>query len=216
MASILFTSESLFDINIGLVSLVYKEYDNPNIIKSEFKDVAVSFLQQYLLEQALEPNILEIIFKDKTISKDYYDLFLKDEWLNIIKQSPTTSIVELIKTYKISKGATNINPVILSRSEEERAFIASLIKNIDIIVCPNEELNKFDLGMFSKIVVGDIRFLSNFNLERIAGKSILVLAYRYNFDVDNDSKLLSTISYISDINEFETALPYIDYEPPVG
>lgn len=217
MSSVLFTSESLFDTNIGLISLLYKEYNNPVLIKQEFKDASISFFQQYLIEEALDPNILELAFKNPESSKEYYDLFLKEQWLNIVKLSPTTSMLDLIRTYKISKGATNINPVLLCRTEEEKVYISSnLVKDIDMVVCPIEELNSFDLGLYAKIVVGNIRFLSNFDLLRIEGKNILTLGYRYNFDADNDKKLLSSISYISDINEFEVALPYIDYEPPAG
>ena len=216
---ILFFSDTIFDIDLGIIEVMKKKYSNPKLVKTNILNADPLFFKSYLIEDCTT-NILDSVLVDeaKSSSTDLYNDILKNDYLNVIRAAPMTGLMNLVLLHKEAENNTNIKPVVICKSELETNILHSLNQDIETILCKTEDdLKEIMLERFTRIHVRHIQDLYNLKFENIEGKSLIVLSYRFNFELSNKDRLLDKYTaLLSDVNEFQVMIPYLDYACPEG
>lgn len=216
---ILFLSDTLFDIDIGVIRYLQKYCNNSEFLDLDKLNSDDLFFVSYLMDDCVN-NIIDSVIKEdyKESSESLYKEIIDTKYKEVIKLSPMTHLLDMIFAFKNAELNTGIVPVVVCKDQFEVDKIKEFNQNIEcLITSTDSDIFNLNLNRFTRIFIRNIKDILKFDLEnKLLGKSIVILSYRYNFELNNPIKILEEYTAISDVNIIESAIPYIGYTPPVG
>lgn len=209
---VLFTFDSVINTELGILKLIKKEYNNPDIMdKNIIKNTDLFF--RLLLLSEFETNPINLVIKkDKSDLSDHILLsFMKNKYNEVLQLSEKTGIYTLVINYMRAADGV-IQVIILCKNEQEEQYIKQLNSDISCMV---EDIEKINIKSFDSIFVKNINDLLLFkNLE---GKNLFILNYRNNFEKDDSTKLcIDVFKDVASNNLFSIVDPYPDLITPLG
>lgn len=215
--NILFLADTIIDTDIGIFNLLKTKYTDSTWVNKWFLENASEESIKSILIDSCEANLVRYILNADISYKadELYSDIMTNHYDEVIANSVIMpDMLKLVKTYRESELSSNIKPMVLCRCQAESDFIHRYDEFIETTVI--EDFGLFMTKPYCRMIVRHIEDLDKFDLLTIEGKSIIVLGYRYNFELNDDTKLLEKYTMISDINVFEIIVPYTDYIPPEG
>lgn len=216
---ILFFSDTIFDIDLGIIKYMQKNCSESKYLDLDKLNNDNLFFISYLIEEC-NTNILDSIFKDeyKQDTPNLYNELITTKYQEIIKLSPMTNILDMIITFKKAELNTGIIPVVSCKEQCEIDKIKEIDQSIDCqFNCTDNDIFDLDLNRYTRIFIRNIKDIMKFDIyDKLLGKDIVVLSYRYNFELNNPIKLLEKYTSVADVNILESAIPYTGYIPPLG
>lgn len=217
---VLFLFDVVFDLDIGLLNLIKKEFRNKDLMYIELLDNAPIDLIKKILIEREDPNPLSIIMdKDKVTMEDIDDLyaqFMYERYSDIVKYSIPTDVAKLLNRLALadSKIAT---VYVACKDPEEVNMVRLLLQNLpkeNYNFIPYRELiSEIPTNDFDTIVIKS--YYDVLRLKDIGGKNIIVADCNYNKVYLGDELVLNPeISLqIADKVELSTVeLYHIEYD----
>lgn len=187
----------IYDIPVGLLILIRKEYRSGDIFNLEKLDTLCMDRRQLiynLYKRQLENPLIEFMnTPNYELAEDYYKQFISKEYSSIIDNSVHTGIYELC-TYM--KSSPEIRLTIYCESDLERDIIkndpnldfATIISKSELA----EKVNRFEHYFINTLYGSYINLL----MQNIDHKNIYILDYNYNFDQEEKGKLIDAPSVV--------------------
>lgn len=183
-----FKFDQIIDTEIGLIKLIQDKYNDKNTFWWSLLEAPTKF-KIGLLYDRKHPNPLTVIAKESDnieLLDDYYQQFMTEEYVYILKHSLATNIYSLIVEMKDIKGA---DPIIVCKNELEANYLRKInnaFKELNVIVTENfGSTIKDDSDI---IYLKDIRESLPI-LDKIQYKNLYISSYRYNFIDDERTTL---------------------------
>lgn len=211
---ILFFSDTIFDIDLGVFGYFYTHLFNSPYFDQEKLLKTPEMLKSYLVLDCLT-NILDFALKPqfRGTSDSLFREALDKHYQEIVNFSPYTDILKIVLAQLDSQASINISPVVLCRSEFEIELLHKINNNIECILCPTDkDIMELSLKRFTRILLRRVTDIPKFSPKELGGKNIVILSYRYNFEVNNIIELRK--EYVNTLlaNEFESMIPYANLE----
>lgn len=194
--SLLIPFNCLVDTDFGLISLINREYLDPNIFNVDYfkENTIIRDMVRFLYDRECENPVLWMMNDRNNIelANDIYNQFMKDHYKEILNLSMVTEIYNFIKLQStigedIKCFITYRNDLELELLEDENYIFKNNIKNA-IKVKLSEVRNMINII--------DAIYIKSFNdvyikilLDIIENKSIYVAAYKYNINISNNPEL---------------------------
>lgn len=179
--NVLFTFDMLVDIDIGLLRVIAKKYNDKRYFYEGILTDMTLDEQKYILSTRTDFNPLSVLSKIEDIDERYklYEQIMDKEYINILNESVPTGIVELFRKYIYSSGV--ILPCVLCKNEDEEKCIERILKGIDkttygVEIC--KDISTFDASIFDTIYLKSYADILQFN--NINGKNIVISSCNYN------------------------------------
>jgi len=195
----LFTFDSIYDTDFGLLNYIFREYFDTSIFSEEFFAThdTVDKMVKALANRDQE-NPLLLAMNDKTnysLADELYEEFYRKKYKEILILSMPTGISDLIELLDSESG---VNIGVLICRPEERFFLKAinLSEKLHIIDINNKE----DLGlvgMYNQIYFKSCndRFITNIKLlDLIYEKNVYIP--RYPFNLNEEGSIYITIPII--------------------
>lgn len=211
MASILNTAhttfESMFDLNVGLVKVIQKHYGkdakhfNYGLLWLPDDDIAYEVLKQ------LTDNPLDwlLVPEYKSSAEDLYKELYNKYYSEIIQLSRPTSLYNLFSMFIRVGGGDVVNTAVTCKDEQQLQFIK---KNCPLLDAHVKEYKDVDRESYGTIYINKFKTLSEF--DRVVGKNIFLLNYRYNFEEDGTRLLKDYYDIYSKFNEIKVMDAFVD------
>lgn len=179
----------VIDTDVGLLQTIQKKYHNTDVFYESLLDAPLRY-QMYLLYRRPRINPLTVIAKDRDnveLMNDYYDQFLKEEYVDILKNSIITRMFIVIME-GIYSGL--ICPTICCNSSLEKNYLLKRDKEVfskcDIIT--DKTFRSLIDDQKDPIYIKNIDDLIPL-IEKIKGKNIYIPRYRFNYEDTEKTKL---------------------------
>ncbi len=114
----LISFDTIFDLDIGLIQLIYSEFLDPKIFHIDFFQRNLIDIIKDIYDRS-DKNPLYICSNpniDHSLLDEYYNQFMKDYKSEIVYNSVSTSVLEMVKLFNKSN---DITPTILCKDEIE-------------------------------------------------------------------------------------------------
>lgn len=176
----------LFDTNVGLIKLIYQEFNDSSVFdKNTLDSLDTNFKVTKFVYNSTSSNILLdiMIDKDKDIADEYYKQFMEEEYADILRNSVITDIFHLFEAMLYQR---DIRVTVFCERFEEINFLHEYVsQDIDAILL-DEVKNHFDLykQFYFKSCSGDYYF--NSISRAIRKKAVYILDYPKNFNDDGE------------------------------
>lgn len=212
---ILFFADTIFDIDIGVAELVKSKFITSEYINHEVAKEPVDHLKYWIVEKChnnIMDKLLKKEYQSNSSSYNIYNDIIKNYYDKVIELSPVTGLINLLLLHKEAELNTGISPVVLCRSKLEEQRIKSYNINIETILVESDtDIKTIQLNRFTRIIVRRMEDIIKLNIGNLQAKSILVLSYRFNFEVTNSALLLEKYTIFPNINNYQAIMPYPDY-----
>lgn len=179
MNRVLISFDSIIDIDLGLINMIKKDYNDANL----FNIVHLNLPKKNLLYELVNRNnknplsaIIQNTYKDNI--DNIYEQFLQKEYNNILDNSEPTDLFKLIDIY----SKTNLISVnILCKNLYEKQIINKYNLRCGYVYYTD---NNIDVSSYDSI------YIKNYTdcglLDNLFGKIIYICNYKFNFDKDNN------------------------------
>lgn len=191
-----FKFEDIIDTEIGLIKLIHDRYADESTFYYSLLDAPIKF-KIGLLYDRTHPNPLTVIAQDRDnieLLDDYYQQFMTEEYVYILKHAIVTNLYTLIINCTKTEGVT---PIIVCSNDMEKNYLLKInnevFKKCEIIITDNFGSAIGDRS--DSIYIKNIRNTLPI-LNKIAGKNVYISSYRYNFEDDERTKILSKYSEV--------------------
>jgi len=215
--TVMFTFDSIVDIEIGLVMKVKEDFfdlrpRNPIIDYSFLESMTVDELKKFRLLFSDPP--FSKCFTDKVnedMVKQIRESYLKNQYKEIIKVSPYTDLKRLIPTFYRSNI---VKSIIVCRNTDEYDMMSKLFGDMATIIKVDDykEVNVRSRSV-ARLIVANIYDCIKF--KGVSGIHIAVLNYANNFVImkDDNGKERKTLNLLASIplwdrNDFDIMEPY--------
>lgn len=182
--NILITFDMIVDIDIGLFDVIKESYNDPNVFREEIFELDSNIIKGLLRESdSGNPLSILLIDSDSKQADAYYDEFMEYEYDNIVKNAPTTTMVDVLDTFIDSGGAVVPNIICKTKSEYQRVeeiFKDSLPNLFSIIF--SEDYSTLDVSLYDTFFLKYIDTLTKFNIDMVMGKNLIISDYKCNLD----------------------------------
>lgn len=180
----LISVETIIDTDVGLIELIRHQYHNGEIFNLDFFNQDFSDIVRCLYRRK-EDNPLYLLANDNIshdILDEYYKQFICDKYDDILDNSITTNMIDLLELFNISG---DIKPIIYYYTDHQR----ELLSNIDI-VSKFKLVSYNELGDRSKYTILYIKKIPEMKLfsDNVC-TTIYISTMRLNFQDDNYYKL---------------------------
>jgi len=207
--SVITTFESVFDLGIGLVNVIKKHYGedkehfNCDLLNLPKDDIAYGILT------LRSENPLDFVIKDKykESSNDLRDQIVEKYYNEIIESSRPTALYDLFRAFKSVGGGNIVSAMIVCKDEQQLQFIKKKIPAIDVVVKDYKDINRESYGA---IYINKFTTLSEF--DKVLGKTIFLLNYRYNFEEDGSSLNKDYYKIYSEFNEIRVMDTFLNLQ----
>lgn len=213
--NILITFDMLVDIDIGLLDIVKKSYNDPSVFRKDIFELDDNRIKGLLRENNYRNPLSIVLFGNSTAQADaYYKEFMEYEYDNIVDTAPITTMVDVVKTFIDSEGA--IIPSILCKTRSEYVRVEEIfvdcLPNLFNIIFSNDH-SLLDISQYDTFFLKYIEDLSIFNPDTISGKNLIISDYRCNLDEEKyvEKKKIPKAEYLlmfAGFNEFRTVTLY--------
>ena len=203
------TFDSIFDLNVGLIRVIQKHYGkdtehfNRDLLSLPDDDIAYSILT------LRSDNPVDFVINDKykDSSADLKDQIMEKYYSEIIKLSRPTALFDLFMAFKTLGGGNMVNASVVCKDEQQLQFIKKNIPTIEAVVKEYKDINRESYG---SIYINKFTTLSEF--DRVLGKTIFLLNYRYNFEEDGSSLNKDYYRIYSEFNEIRVMDTFINLQ----
>ena len=181
--SILITSKILIDMDIGLFNVIKDKYNDPTVFDTNILNLDDKLIKG-LLQESEYNNPLMIIMKEKDeLQADaYYKELMLSEYESIIRNSTSTTIINVIKKFIDSEAGMRID--ILCATKLEASIISNFMGNdyhpssYKFII--QSEREDVDLTVYDTLFIKYANDLLEF--ANVDGMNIMISDYRCNLD----------------------------------
>jgi hypothetical protein len=201
----LITFDSLFDISVGIISLIKLEYADPEVFNIDLLNTLNSKkdISRFSANREFSNPVLAIMNNTEDIdtAKDLYNQFISKRYNDILTLSVYTGIYDMISNIY----ADDIRyTVVYSKPEEKK-----LLEELGINSIPLQDLNK-RLRIFKQFFFStpNENIYLNEIVDNIKSKTIYFLAYKYNFKDDVFVENDNTITLRANRNIISCITPY--------
>lgn len=189
----------IVDTDYGLIQLIKEKYYDRSVFNGLITARPMQLI--YILYSRKNQNPLYPFMdnqEDFESMNNLYAEFLEKEYVNILKNSITTELFNVVKLFNSSDGV--ITPIILCRNELEETFMSKLSK-VNKIIPPIPTIrgnyDNIDISAFDPIY---FKFYSDTLpiLDKLNGKNLYIANYGFNFNETEDGNriLLPDISVL--------------------
>ncbi len=192
----IFKFDQIVDTEIGLIKVIQDKYNDRNTFYWSLLEAPIKF-KIGLLYDRKHPNPLTILAKDQDnieLLDEYYQQFMTEEYVYILKHSVVTNLYTLINEFVLVKGIT---PIIVCKNELEVNYLNKVNKEVfskcEIII--NESYGKAIDDRSDIIYLKDIREVLTMT-NKVPYKNIYIASYRFNFEDDERTQLLETFAVL--------------------
>lgn len=114
----LISFDTIFDLDIGLIQVIYSEFLDPDIFNIDFfKRDLIDIIQDLYNRKEVNPLYICSNHKvDRKLLDEYYDQFIENYKEEIVYNSVSTAVLEMVKLFNQSN---DIVPTILCKDEIE-------------------------------------------------------------------------------------------------
>lgn len=214
---IIFTFDSLIDIEIGVVYAIIDDYlydgDRTNqYINYPFLDL-VAFDEEFpkmIRMRDIGENIVQQCFLGKARDEflDIYLQYISNDYERIIKLAPKTDMVRLINQYARTGF---IKSTVVCRNDLEVKY-AKEFTNGKCIIKQVKQYTEVDLTGFARVVIANISDILQFRGLKLMHIAVLNYACNFTIELQNNKEvrmlLPQAVMPLWDINEFEVMNPY--------
>ncbi len=180
----------LFDIEVGLIKLINKNFNDPRVFDANTLDSLDSNIKvTRFVFNSTSDNILLDILRDKDIeiANEYYRQFIEQEYDNILINSVYTDLIGLLDTME---SQPDVKASVFCINKQEVDFIHKYLSP-DIQAVTIEDMREhFDIykQFYFRSIINDPYL--NTIYKGISKSFVYLLDYRRNFD--NEGKLKNT------------------------
>lgn len=174
---------ALMDIDLALMCILQKEYNNPKYIGQQIMNLNFKDIKTLLLNRKYE-NPLYLCMTDKAIADNVYCELLTKRYDDIVKLSAPNGVLKLLELYRQHSDMYNIKVVCNNQTEVDRLYEFAPKLKTCIGSFKNIKNKDFDV-----VFVKSLTHICLFP-EEIKNKHIFTLGYRYNLDFVKDSNTL--------------------------
>lgn len=192
----IFKFDQIVDTEIGLIKVIQDKYNDRNTFYWSLLEAPIKF-KIGLLYDRKHPNPLTILAKDRDnieLLDEYYQQFMTEEYVYILKHSVVTNLYTLINEFVLVKGIT---PIIVCKNELEVNYLNKVNKEVfskcEIVI--NESYGKAIDDRSDIIYLKDIREVLTMT-NKVPYKNIYIASYRFNFEDDERTQLLETFAVL--------------------
>lgn len=183
--NILVTFDMLIDTDIGLIDIIKNKYNDPTVFNNNILNLNDKYLKGLLRESNSSNPIDIILLEDNHKQAEvFYKELMEIEYKEIIKRSPITTIVDVIKRFIFTDGLIKVT--ILCNSDIEENKIREILQedcsddSYRIEVC--KDWSQLDTSIYDTIFFKYLEDLLKFN--QVVGKNLMVCDYKCNLDDD--------------------------------
>lgn len=207
--SVITTFESVFDLGIGLLNVIKKHYgEDKEHFNCDLLDLPKDDIAYGILTLRSE-NPLDFVIKDKykESSNDLRDQIVEKYYNEIIESSRPTALYDLFRAFKSVGGGNIVSAMIVCKDEQQLQFIKKKIPTIDAVV---KDYKDIDRESYGAIYINKFTTLSKF--DKVLGKTIFLLNYRYNFEEDGSSLNKDYYKIYSEFNEIRVMDTFLNLQ----
>lgn len=207
------TFESMFDLNFGLIKVIQKHFKHANCFDQNLLELSDDDLAYELMTNKNENPIKWIFKKDysedsaddlrDTIKEKYYD--------EVLKFSKPTCIYNIFDAFENIGGGNLITGYVACKNEKQLQFIKNKIPTIKAFVKEYIDVNRETYG---SLYINNIKLIKEF--DKVIGKNIFILNYRYNFEEDGSGLLKDYYSIYKELNEIKIMDSFNDLDISLG
>lgn len=185
-----FKFDQIIDTDIGLLKLIEDKYNDKSTFYWSLVEAPIKF-KIGLLYDRKHPNPLTVIAKERDnieLLDDYYQQFMTEEYVYILKKSIVTNIYRAITKFVTVEGIT---PIIVCNSAMEENYLMKIDKDV-FSKCTIIVTKDYGAGIDDKsdiIYFKDVRETIKV-IQKIEGKNIYIGSFRFNFEDDERTNLL--------------------------
>lgn len=201
--------ELLVDTDIGLLSLIKKEYNNEEYFLPGILNASETNLKYSLLTRTTE-NPLGIIMVDECnfeLMDDLYNQFMSKEYDKILSLSPNTMVEKLVHDIKINIEQI-VRITVLCNSEKEQHDLEK--RDTDPYKVIVGSFESIDLSGYGSVFVKRLSDLDKF--KGLSGKNIYIPNYSFNVTINPEVSMpLINFEYLQkygNSNEFQVFTMY--------
>ena len=181
----------IVDTMVGLVNLINKEYNHPNVFKSDLIAelcLNIKELVSWLYKREyLNPIYSLMNSPEEQVANDYYEEFIDERYPDILELSVFTEIFNLIQVFRANNDDIKIT---IAYSEEcEKNFLSGFEEFNDIPLVSYFELDD-KLDHYNQFYFNSVYDPLLYHVApRINHKSIYILDYKYNYDENGELEM---------------------------
>lgn len=179
--NILITFNMLVDTDLGLLCLIKSKYNDPTVFDNNILNYNDNILRGLLqLNESINPLNIIMIDKYKEQADQFYSEFMEVEHEKLIKSSPTTTMVEVVKRF-IDSGSMKVTILCSDKLEYERMNdIMSDCATASYSIITEKDYTSVDISSYDTIFIKYAKDLLGFN--NTIGKNLIISDYVVNLD----------------------------------
>ena len=193
--------DMVIDTDIGLWKLIQYQFSNDKFFYPGLLYERDLNFMKWMMVTRENKNPLTVLLQDDYMDNadKLYNQFMDEEYDNILEQSVTTGIYDMICR---SKGVNDVlRFTVLCRSEKESEYVKKKLKkhNVDIKTIVYDDLKNVDISSFGSIYIKNI---NDFYLyDKVHGKNVIIGNYKFNLEGEvENTPLLKQATEISKLN----------------
>lgn len=194
------TFDQIIDTEIGLIEVINEKYHDTKVFYWSLLEAPIRY-KVGLLYNRKHPNPLTVIAKERDnieLMDDYYNQFMEEEYVAILKHSIATNLYKVVKAFDTS---SSVFPLIICKNNMELNYLSkidnSIVSKCTVVVADEKGYKEYlEDPKYSAVYLKDIRDTVPI-LGQLEAKNIFVAGYRFNFR-DDEKKLI--------LNEFQILL----------
>jgi hypothetical protein len=175
--------DMIVDTDISIINLIKNKYNDPSVFDNNILNYDDHILKGLIqLNTSRNPINLILINTNNEQAENFYNELIDDEYETIVKTSPATTLLDMVKRFIDSGGP--IVSTILCRTEIEKQHVKEIFGEysfselLKFVVEP--DWSNVDLSKYDTILIKYIEDLLEFN--NVIGKNIMISKYLYNLD----------------------------------
>lgn len=187
------TFNQIIDTDLGLLQMINNKYHNTNTFYWSLLE-AQAKLKLGLLYNRKHSNPLTVIAKDRDnieLLDEYYDQFMKEEYVAILKESIITRLYNAVKEFTLN---SYVQVTIVCKNSLEENYLNKIDKDLSskcsIVVDKNGYSSLLKDDKYSPVYIKNVEDSIPL-LDKLKGRSIFIADYRFNFEDDERTKFIN-------------------------
>ena len=202
--------DQIIDTDFGLIEIINNKYHDTDTFYWSLLEAPAKF-KVGLLYNRIHPNPLTVIAKDREnieLLDDYYNQFMEEEYVAILKQSIITELYKVLKKLVNTEG---VYPLIVCKSPLEKTYFEKIDKETfnKCTVTLSDSLSALLKDKkYSPIYIKNIRDTASI-INELDAQTLYIAGYRFNFEDNERQHLLNEYSVLlSGINRIKVYETY--------
>lgn len=207
---ILIPFNTIIDTDIGLMKLIQFDYRNDTYFNMGLIDTTEP-LQQFTAANRDNENIMFSLCSSECtpeMIEDFTEQFFSKEYDEILKLSPLTHIMRIIKMIEVTHSEKDVQLTVLCTNSKQKDLLEHRQIPVNII---QESYSTVNLSNFGVLFVKNVNELGLFN--NVEGKLIFVPNYKFNlfFEEGHKDPLIRPDIYMeyAPLNDFRIYPAYV-------